>query len=184
MNRKVLYGGIAVVVIFVTVVFVGGKVSYNASPKNQVACTMEAKLCPDGSYVGRSGPLCEFAACPKSETGSAYTPTNPVDISLVAKINQPAKGLGVTIAPLEVVEDSRCPFDVVCIQAGTVRVRAAMTTAAGVRTEVFKLDEPVLTRVEQIELVSVVPEARSTIAIRANEYRFTFKISKRFGMEI
>ena len=31
---------------------------------NQVACTMEAKLCPDGSSVGRSGPRCEFAACP------------------------------------------------------------------------------------------------------------------------
>lgn len=30
----------------------------------QVYCTMEAKLCPDGSAVGRSGPKCEFAACP------------------------------------------------------------------------------------------------------------------------
>ena len=29
-----------------------------------VACTMEAKMCPDGSNVGRSGPNCEFAACP------------------------------------------------------------------------------------------------------------------------
>jgi uncharacterized protein (UPF0179 family) len=29
-----------------------------------VACTMEAKLCPDGSYVGRTGPKCEFAPCP------------------------------------------------------------------------------------------------------------------------
>lgn len=28
------------------------------------ACTMEAKLCPDGSAVGRTGPNCEFAACP------------------------------------------------------------------------------------------------------------------------
>lgn len=27
-------------------------------------CTMEAKQCPDGSYVGRSGPNCEFEACP------------------------------------------------------------------------------------------------------------------------
>lgn len=27
------------------------------------ACTQEAKLCPDGSYVGRTGPNCEFAAC-------------------------------------------------------------------------------------------------------------------------
>lgn len=28
-------------------------------------CTMDAKQCADGSYVGRSGPNCEFAACPK-----------------------------------------------------------------------------------------------------------------------
>lgn len=28
------------------------------------ACTMEAKLCPDGSAVGRTGPNCEFAPCP------------------------------------------------------------------------------------------------------------------------
>lgn len=28
-----------------------------------VACTMEAKLCPDGTAVGRQGPNCEFAAC-------------------------------------------------------------------------------------------------------------------------
>lgn len=29
-----------------------------------VVCTMEAKICPDGSAVGRSGPNCEFAPCP------------------------------------------------------------------------------------------------------------------------
>lgn len=29
-----------------------------------VACTLEAKLCPDGSYVGRVLPSCEFAPCP------------------------------------------------------------------------------------------------------------------------
>ena len=28
-----------------------------------VACTSEAKICPDGSAVGRSGPNCEFAPC-------------------------------------------------------------------------------------------------------------------------
>ncbi len=28
------------------------------------ACTLDAKLCPDGSYVGRTGPNCEFAPCP------------------------------------------------------------------------------------------------------------------------
>ena len=29
-----------------------------------VACTMDAKICPDGSAVGRQGPNCEFAPCP------------------------------------------------------------------------------------------------------------------------
>jgi len=32
----------------------------------QVACSMEAKLCPDGSAVTRLGPDCEFAPCPYS----------------------------------------------------------------------------------------------------------------------
>lgn len=31
---------------------------------SEVVCTQDAKLCPDGSYVGRSGPKCEFAPCP------------------------------------------------------------------------------------------------------------------------
>ncbi len=29
-----------------------------------IACTADAKQCPDGSYVGRSGPNCEFV-CPQ-----------------------------------------------------------------------------------------------------------------------
>lgn len=33
-------------------------------PVQPVACTLDAKLCPDGSYVGRIGPRCEFAPCP------------------------------------------------------------------------------------------------------------------------
>lgn len=28
------------------------------------ACTADAKVCPDGSSVGREGSNCEFAACP------------------------------------------------------------------------------------------------------------------------
>lgn len=31
-------------------------------------CTMEAKLCPDGSSVGRTGPNCTFPACPPVNT--------------------------------------------------------------------------------------------------------------------
>ncbi len=34
---------------------------------NQVACTLEAKICPDGTAVGRKGPNCEFEACPAAK---------------------------------------------------------------------------------------------------------------------
>ena len=41
-----------------------GYMYYAGQQQKQVACTMEAKLCPDGSSVGRTGPNCEFAQCP------------------------------------------------------------------------------------------------------------------------
>ena len=44
-----------------------------------VVCTMEAKLCPDGSSVGRTGPNCEFAACPGA------SPAPVVDNSFTTK---------------------------------------------------------------------------------------------------
>lgn len=34
------------------------------TPLAQTACTLEARICPDGSSVGRVGATCEFAACP------------------------------------------------------------------------------------------------------------------------
>ncbi len=36
------------------------------------ACTAEAKMCPDGSYVGRAGPDCEFAPCPNATACDGY----------------------------------------------------------------------------------------------------------------
>jgi len=37
-----------------------------------VACTMDAKLCPDGSYVARIPPKCDFAPCPETKTIKLY----------------------------------------------------------------------------------------------------------------
>jgi len=52
----------------------------NISP-SPVACTMEAKQCPDGSYVSRTGPKCEFSPCPSSQAPqgkpTSESPTKP-----------------------------------------------------------------------------------------------------------
>lgn len=42
-----------------------------------VACTLDARICPDGSAVGRQGPDCEFAPCP----GGEATSTEPVGMA-------------------------------------------------------------------------------------------------------
>ena len=47
---------------------------FSVSEPEQTYCTQEAKLCPDGSYVGRTGPDCEFAACP-AENGNGLWKT-------------------------------------------------------------------------------------------------------------
>lgn len=63
--KIVIVGGIAGLVLILV-----GSVIYlvavqKSSPK-EVACTQEAKQCPDGSWVSRSGPNCDFAPCPTS----------------------------------------------------------------------------------------------------------------------
>ena len=38
-----------------------------------VFCTADAMMCPDGSYVGRTGPMCEFVCPPFTATSTATT---------------------------------------------------------------------------------------------------------------
>ena len=65
-------------VILLVVAFIGYFVyqyylASNKEPK-PVVCTMEAKICPNGTAVGRTGPNCEFAPCPDQTAGwNIYT---------------------------------------------------------------------------------------------------------------
>jgi len=66
-------------------------------PKNNnivepVACTMEAKICPDGSSVGRSGPKCEFAPC--SASNNSDEDFRNLSIKARDKITSPLKITG------------------------------------------------------------------------------------------
>lgn len=61
-NKKILFIPLGIILIGGIVYLAFGAANKN----NRIACTMEAKLCPDGSYVGRSGPNCEFTKCPEA----------------------------------------------------------------------------------------------------------------------
>jgi len=73
---------IFVLAIFLLMItFIIGKLSAPAS--KQIACTLEAKVCPDGTSVIRTGPNCEFTPCPTpaetpSVTANWKTYTNPL----------------------------------------------------------------------------------------------------------
>jgi hypothetical protein len=45
------------------------------------ACTLEAKICPDGTSVGRTGPDCAFAACP---AGNIDVPASGIAFAIPA----------------------------------------------------------------------------------------------------
>ncbi|MFZ2190343.1 MAG: hypothetical protein WA057_02590 [Candidatus Magasanikiibacteriota bacterium] len=63
--KKLFISGLILVGVIVLVVIVLGIYKFNFTNDDiHFACTMEAKLCPDGSAVGRTGPNCEFQACP------------------------------------------------------------------------------------------------------------------------
>lgn len=51
---------IAIIIIVLGFLFIIKK----TTPPETVVCTMDVKMCPDGSAVGRVAPTCEFAPCP------------------------------------------------------------------------------------------------------------------------
>ncbi|MCF7835668.1 MAG: hypothetical protein K9M15_00925 [Candidatus Marinimicrobia bacterium] len=91
--KKQRYGFISstlILIIFGVLVFSGGayyliNLSNEELPNGEfdkfpdgnepVACTTEAKMCPDGSYVGRVAPDCEFAECPEAKETEKTDPT-------------------------------------------------------------------------------------------------------------
>jgi len=61
MTMKTLVLGI----LFIVLVGIGGLIYRNAveHANNPIACPMDAKVCPDGTSVGRVGSSCDFPTC-------------------------------------------------------------------------------------------------------------------------
>lgn len=165
---------VLVVAVLVYAMWVVVSRRVNAPLSEGVICTADAMQCPDGSWVGRSGPNCQFV-CPLGTS----TPSTSKQTFLQTGIGQEVSGLDVNILPTDIVEDSRCPYDVQCIQAGTVRVRATVTSGLGTSTSIFALDTPFTTEAETITLIAVTPIKESGKTIANTDYRFTFKVTKR-----
>lgn len=77
-------------------------------------------------------PLQMASPAAQAKPVSGMNTASPTPQTTVGLGERMALGHGVTVNPLAVLEDSRCPADVTCIQAGHLRVRVAVEQPGGV----------------------------------------------------
>lgn len=105
------------------------------------------------------------------------------EMTVSARLGEEAKTLGVSITPLAVLEDSRCPIDVQCIQAGTVRLSLHVKSAVAEDTLELGLGSAISSERERVVFIDAVPPPRAGENIGDEEYVFRFVISTLEGGE-
>ena len=87
---------------------------------------------------------------------------------------------GVSIRPLSIIEDSRCPTDVVCVWAGRLIILAEVKFHGG--GEIWRgpltLGEPYAHGSETVTLVAAQPSKLAATPIGPSAYRFTFAVAR------
>lgn len=118
----------------------------------------------------------------ETETNATSTPTNTIQSVLpygetTIGIGDQAAFAGISIRPTAVIEDSRCPADVQCIQAGTVKVNVAVELDNGARRqETVTLGETTSVGGFAVTLKKVTPQKPRTGTVKASDYEFTFEV--------
>lgn len=96
------------------------------STSGQTACTMEAKLCPDGTAVGRTGPNCDFAPCPTDENNDLWQTTT--DDKAGITFQYPTDLLTTYIHTVDWPPKVQVLYEAfTCTEAGTETARAGKT---------------------------------------------------------
>ena len=105
----------------------------------------------------------------------ASTPRREYANGPTAPLNEVATLDGITVRPLAVIEDSRCPASVQCVWAGRVRISAEIS---GVGTRELTLGESTTVGGGTLVLVDVRPSKRTPDAIPPRDYEFTFRFER------
>jgi len=110
----------------------------------------------------------------------ACTTVPPASAGTTAGLGQVAKAGGVTIRPIQVIEDSRCPTDVVCVWAGRLVLLAEVSYRGG--SEEYRgnltLGEPMVLGPETVTLVAAEPAPVAGRKVDPGTYRFTFAYNR------
>ena len=212
-----------------------------SSVLQEIFCAQESFACPDGSYVSRTGPKCEFKACPNQpsfvgilkQMGGGFfliigSPENiggdvAYSMPLILKASDVSRQLigqkvrvfgnfaegadllvdrleelpgdasdstlgeigvgkslfinGVRITLNKIVQDSRCPINVKCIQAGWVT--ANITLESDTDKETKNISSNIISLAfdsYQISIENVKPSPVAGSAPEPSSYLITFRV--------
>ncbi len=128
--------------ILTAIAILAGIVSFVTSNKSEelvkdegVVCAMDAMMCPDGSYVGRTGPNCEFV-CPDNDEVEKDIPIITEDKLNLIKVNNPSAG-GIISSPMIISGEARgnwyfeASFPVVLVNWDGLIIAEGIATAEG-----------------------------------------------------
>lgn len=126
---------------------------------------------------------------PNVATSTPIVPTEPKPSSpvvttsgtLTLKYDETGRVGAISITPLEIVEDSRCPINAMCVWQGTVRVSVRLSSSAGVTTETLTINTPFQVASQSVTLTAVTPYPNTTAKYSKDTYRFTFEVGKKVG---
>ncbi|MDB5265730.1 MAG: hypothetical protein JWM39_443 [Parcubacteria group bacterium] len=99
------------------------------------------------------------------------------DVTL--SVGQTAKFSDVTIVPVSIDQDSRCPLGTLCtvgFQAGTVEVSTRITSASGTLIQTLALGKSFTIGHDVITLTGVEPVKRRETTIPQSSYQLTFSV--------
>lgn len=105
--------------------------------------------------------------------------TTPVSMISTIGLHEPLTINDKTFTIEAVIEDSRCPSNVQCIQAGRVRANMGIQSLMGTSTMEIEPGVPVTTENLEITLTDVLPYPNTTYQILPEEYRFTLSIKSK-----
>jgi hypothetical protein len=138
--------------------------------------TNDKKVTATGEYIRPGDAYTEEVDYSNCAPINEQSPRNTIlpygDVVLT--MGQLAKFENISILPIAIAEDSRCPVDVQCIQAGTVHIE--IVSDIGTSTGVVKLGQAFPVQSERVTLTAVAPEKSAKKEITMGDYRLTFNV--------
>ncbi len=134
-----------------------------------VACTADAMMCPDGSYVGRVAPDCNFAMCP--------VPAGVAEKTL--SVGESLEVGGTKMRFEGVKQDSRCYLYENCITVVRPDAFVIYVSFEGVMSIIpMEMDwaNPYIFRNKKIQIIGVQPAKTIKGMFSQDQYKVTFRI--------